>query len=229
MEVISKWTSFINYFSENSGFAIFLELLIALITAGIFFGIYFLTKKYAKSTRDLAEETKRSVKISEESIRLTKEKERIDRTLNFINEFDKEKFNNLFQQKYHKITKHRELDRSYKKDIIPILSFLDTIALFYLKGKLDEDIFNAKFEGHFLNFFSNFRNDKSVLAKDKKTEIYTFYGYVYFLRLMKEILEKKIKYDPNIKIDVLGIDPKISMKDILITNLEECKKLLKRE
>lgn len=92
MERVSNWIIFLNFLNNNQGLITLFELIIALGTLCIFIGIFIVTRNHANSTRDLAKEIAVSVTITEESMRITKEKDRVDRTFKYLAKFDNKRF-----------------------------------------------------------------------------------------------------------------------------------------
>ncbi len=169
----------------------------------------------------------------EKSNRLTAERERVDRALEFIERFDDKRYMRLLSRKYRdypktiteieakgkldKKTNFLSLFTEAEDEINYFLFFLDTVAILYHKEKLDEEIFKAKLEDYFLSFYLNFKLEISKIVENIKLSDKTFYYYKNYLLLVKELLELKIKRNSREK------------EDILIQDLKDCKELLKKD
>ncbi len=169
----------------------------------------------------------------ERSNRLSAERERVDRALEFIERFDDKRYMRLLSRKYRDYPKTiTEVDAKGKLDrntnflstfteaedeINYFLFFLDTVAILYHKEKIDEEIFKAKLEDYFLSFYHNFKPEISKIVEDIKLSDKTFYYYKNYLLLVGELLELKI-----------GISPREKEK-ILVQEIKDCRKLLQKD
>ncbi len=169
----------------------------------------------------------------ERSNRLSAERERVDRALEFIERFDDKRYMRLLSRKYRDYPKTiTEVDAKGKLDrntnflstfteaedeINYFLFFLDTVAILYHKEKLDEEIFKAKLEDYFLSFYHNFKPEISKIVEDIKLSDKTFYYYKNYLLLVGELLELKIRISPREK------------EKILVQEIKDCRKLLQKD
>jgi hypothetical protein len=168
----------------------------------------------------------------EKSNRLTAEKEKVDRALEFIERFDEKRYMRLLSKKFREypktITELKSQDKfngevnflsaftEAQDEIHYFLFFFDTIAILYGKNKIDRDMFGSKLQDYFLSFYLNFDEEIYRIISEIKTSDKTFYYYNHYLRLINDLLEKKIKNDPE-------------KKDNLLKELNTCKKLLEEE
>ncbi len=169
----------------------------------------------------------------ERSNRLSAERERVDRALEFIERFDDKRYMRLLSRKYRDYPKTiTEVDAKGKLDrntnflstfteaedeINYFLFFLDTVAILYHKEKIDEEIFKAKLEDYFLSFYHNFKPEISKIVEDIKLSDKTFYYYKNYLLLVGELLELKIRISPREK------------EKILVREIKDCRKLLQKD
>ncbi len=169
----------------------------------------------------------------EKSNRLSAERERVDRALEFIERFDDKRYMRLLSKKYRDYPKtitevdaKRKLDKNTnflstfteaEDEINYFLFFLDTVALLYHKEKLDEEIFKAKLEDYFLSFYHNFKPEISKTVEDIKLSDKTFYYYKNYLLLVEELLELKIRMSSHEK------------GKILVEEIKDCRKLLQKD
>jgi hypothetical protein len=155
-------------------------LVLALITIG-----------YVVLTKKISAETTKSVK-------LTEEKEKIDRTLKLIDKFDVVKYINLLleRNKYLQLEQDKDFSDEYLeayKIFIEFMDYFDEVAILYLKDKLDDEIFNNKIVPSFVAFV---RILKEVIFKDikkrkEKADIGISYYYQNFINLALKILGEK--------------------------------------
>ena len=101
-------------------------------------------------------------------------------------------------------------------DIHYFLFFFDTIAILYRKNKIDKEMFDSKLQDYFLSFYLNFDEEISKIITEIKTSDKTFYYYNNYLKLMNDLLERKIKNDPE-------------KADSLSRELSLCKQLLENK
>ncbi len=169
---------------------------------------------YTTSTWKMSKSTNKSVKVAEKSIRLTKDKEKIDRTLKLIDKFDSGKFF-LLQDKLGLTSKLRFIlpieqivsalvamtkDPNFRKDIAYFINYFDTVAVFYFEGKIDRKLFKVKLDDKFISFIFNYREEiKKIFEGNKKDVENVLYWQQSFLRLAVEILDEKRKIDSNLK------------------------------
>ena len=189
----------INFLNNNKGLFSAINLLATVI---IFGGILWLTGKYAKSTEKLALQTVISVKQTEESLKLTKEKEKTDRTLDLLNNFNYTLYDKLTKARFE----HKSVEDMYENwgvDVYKFISDFDTISLLYSSGKLNKEIFEAKFEPLFINFDTNF-GDKifEIIYSHKKYN--SKYYFQNFLKLIIEILKSEIERNDLMKFQFEG-------------------------
>ena len=151
----------------------------------------------------------------EKSYRLTAEKERVDRALEFIERFDEKRYMRLLSKKFQEYPKTvTELKSQDKVDgeenflstfsdatdeIHYFLFFFDTIAILKSKDKIDKDMFESKLQDYFLSFYLNFDEEIYRIITEIKSSDKTFYYYNHYLKLIEELLERKIKADPDKK------------------------------
>ena len=168
----------------------------------------------------------------EKSNRLTAEREKVDRALEFIERFDDKRYMRLLSRKYrdypktiteieakgklNKKTNFLSLFTEAEDEINYFLFFLDTVAILYHKEKLDKEIFKAKLEDYFLSFFLNFKLEISKIVANIKLSDKTFYYYKNYLMLVKELLELKIKISSPEK------------EEVLVQDLKDCRELLEK-
>jgi hypothetical protein len=168
----------------------------------------------------------------ERSNRLTAEKEKVDRALDFIEKFDEKRYMRLLSKKFREypktITELKTQDKvngavnflstfsEAQDEIHYFLFFFDTVAILYSKGKIDKDMFNSKLQDYFLSFYLNFDEEIYRIISDIKESDKTFYYYNHYLKQIKKLLDKKVKNDPDKKQDFLK-------------ELDTCNKLLEEE
>ena len=169
----------------------------------------------------------------ERSNRLSAERERLDRALEFIERFDDKRYMRLLSRKYRDYPKtitgvdaKGKLDKTTnflstfteaEDEINYFLFFLDTVAILYHKNKLDEEIFKAKLEDYFLSFYYNFKPEISKIVEDIKLSDKIFYYYKNYLLLVEELLELKIRISPREK------------EKILVQEIKDCRELLQKD
>jgi hypothetical protein len=167
----------------------------------------------------------------EGSNRLTAEKERVDRALEFIERFDEKRYMKLLSKKFREypktLTELKSRDKleggenflstfsEAQDEIHYFLFFFDTVAILYNKNKIDRDIFESKLQDYFLSFYLNFDEEIFRIIEGIKSSDKTFYYYDYYLKLIEELLEFKIKANPD-------------KKESLARELETCRQMLKK-
>lgn len=165
----------------------------------------------------------------EKSNRLTAEKERVDRALEFIERFDEKRYMRLLAKKFREypktITELKSQDKfdgevnflsafaEAQDEIHYFLFFFDTIAILYGKNKIDKEMFSSKLQDYFLSFYLNFDEEIFRIITEIKSSDKTFYYYNNYLRLINDLLERKIKKDPE-------------KKETLLKELNLCRELL---
>ena len=165
------------------------------------------TMKYVRLTRAISDRTLESVEI-------TKEKEKIDRTLRLIEKFDSEKFHSL-QDKLGLSTLDRYIlptdqiirsfvvaskDPNFRKDIAYFINYFDTVAIFYLEDKLDKKLFDSKISEKLISFVFNYRDEiKKIVKGNKKNVEAVLYWQQNFLKLILEVINEKIQIDSELK------------------------------
>ncbi len=165
----------------------------------------------------------------EKSYRLTAEKERVDRALEFIERFDEKRYMRLLSKKFMEYPKTvTELKSQDKVDgeenflstfseatdeIHYFLFFFDTIAILKSKNKIDKEMFESKLQDYFLSFYLNFDEEIYRIITEIKSSDKTFYYYNHYLKLIEELLERKIKADPD-------------KKETLSREMDTCRKLM---
>jgi hypothetical protein len=151
----------------------------------------------------------------EKSNRLTAEKEKVDRALEFIERFDEKRYMRLLSKKFREypktVTELKSQDKlsgevnflstfsEAQDEIHYFLFFFDTVAILNTKNKIDKDIFESKLQDYFLSFYLNFDEEINWIITEIKSSDKTFYYYNYYLKLIEELLERKIKADPEKK------------------------------
>ncbi len=199
MEEVSNWIMFVKYLNTNPGLIAFFELIAAVVTAITFIAILFVTIWYARSTHRLA------IKTSE-SIEITKEKERIDRTLELFDKFDNDKFFSLqnmlnLPSEFRIIIPTKQMLKNLEnvidnpsiiEKISYFIDYFDTVAVFYFEGKLDKKLFETKLRDNFISFVFNYREIiKRIFEGDKKDIVNILYWRRNFLKLAVQLLDKK--------------------------------------
>lgn len=170
-------------------------------------------------------ETRRLVKKTSESVNITKEKEKIDRTLKYIENFDMDRFKKLIYKKIHDYPKeiariNRKKDfyslfPEYMEEIEYYINYFDTIAILYFKNKLDKELFDIKISPFLFNFANNYNTEIIKRVKDTKSfDVNIFYWFKNLINLIIEIYDKKIALDTS------------GWKIHFIKDLEEYKKLV---
>ena len=165
------------------------------------------TIKYVCLTRSISDRTWESVEI-------TKEKEKIDRTLRLIEKFDSERFLSL-QDKLGLTTLYRFIlptdqilrslvvaskDPNFRKDIAYFINYFDTVAIFYLEDKLDKKLFDSKISEKLISFIFNYREEiRKIVEGNKKDVEVVLYWQQNFLKLTLEVLYEKIQIDSEIR------------------------------
>ena len=168
----------------------------------------------------------------EKSNRLTAEKERVDRALEFIERFDEKRYMRLLAKKFREypktITELKSQDKfngevnflsaftEAQDEIHYFLFFFDTIAILYSKNKIDKEMFDSKLQDYFLSFYLNFDEEIFRIITEIKSSDKTFYYYTHYLEMTYDLLEIKIKKDPE-------------KKETLLKELNSCKQLLKKD
>ena len=77
-------------------------------------------------------------------------------------------------------------------------------------------MFDSKLQDYFLSFYVNFDEEIYRIITEIKTSDKTFYYYNQYLKLTNELLEKKIKNDPD-------------KKKSFYKELDSCRKLLEAD
>ena len=168
----------------------------------------------------------------EKSNRLTAEKERVDRALEFIERFDEKRYMRLLAKKFREypktITELKSQDKfngevnflsaftEAQDEIHYFLFFFDTIAILYSKNKIDKEMFDSKLQDYFLSFYLNFDEEIFRIITEIKSSDKTFYYYNHYLKIIYDLLERKIEKDPE-------------KKETLLEELNSCKQLLEQE
>ena len=149
----------------------------------------------------------------ERSNRITADKEKVDRALEFIERFDEKRYMRLLAKKYNEypktITELKSKGKLDKKvnflstfteaqdEIHYFLFLMDTIAILFNKNKIDKDMFRSKLGDYFISFYLNFKEEIFDIIEGIKESDKTFYYYRNYLELIIEILEKRIRKDPT--------------------------------
>ncbi len=242
---------FLNFLNNNDGLIALISLIASVVLVIVYVGIYRITKRYTKATNELAES-------SAESIRVTKEKENLERTLGFLKNIDHEKYSDIIQRyitgksnlqnglkdieaeessDYKKIKNNLEerlnnyyLYNEFHKEFNELKEFLhllDTISIFRVKGKLDEEVFKAKIEGYFLSVILHFTEDIKKIIKDNYNKSETISdNYNHFVIVLNQAVKEKIYlFEEKIKKGDLKEDSIIY--DELKIKLKDCDYLLK--
>jgi len=168
----------------------------------------------------------------EKSNRINAEKEKLDRALDFIERFDEKRYMRLLAKKFREypktVTELKSKDKlegqenflstfsEAQDEIHYFLFFFDTIAILYNKDKIDSDMFDSKLQDYFLSFYLNFDDEIYRIISEIKYSDKTFYYYNHYLKLIEELLNRKIKVDPD-------------KKESLGKELDVCKRLLEEE
>lgn len=161
---------------------------------------------YTTSTWKMSKSTNKSVKVAEKSIRLTKDKEKIDRTLEYIEKFDLVRYSKLWRKKEDYQNKAKQLglkENCTITDVYPdaavemkfFLHYFDTIATLYYQKEFNKGIFEWKIELYFKDFICTFQEE--ILNNISNFQISYcvergFYFFENFLDLCIKILEKTI-------------------------------------
>lgn len=149
-----EWLS--NYSDLTNIIITLFNLFAAIITAFLFLGILGLTWWYSKSTRDIAKKTSESVEI-------TKEKEKIDRALDFSERFYRKSLVESISESVHYLDE-RALKRSESLNvrgreiwwrIDRILSFFDLLSFLIIEEKVNYYMIRKEFSDDFIYFFHN--------------------------------------------------------------------------
>jgi len=189
MENISNWEIFINYLNSNQGLIVFINLL---ATIFIFGGILFLTKKYANSTEKLANKTS-------ESLGLTRKKEKRDRTLDFLEKFNVERYYKLRRLKFEDfpmklLDLRTEIEKMERE---PSFNAKTNKRHKILINKLNNFDFlekfpNARFD---INYFLNFFDIISIFYNKNNLDKDIFFSKIsrlfidFFLNFSDEIIQ----------------------------------------
>jgi len=168
----------------------------------------------------------------EKSNRITADKEKVDRALEFIERFDEKRYMRLLSKKFREypktVTELKSKDKlegeenflstfsEAQDEIHYFLFFFDTVAILYNKDKIDKDMFESKLQDYFMSFYLNFDEEIYRIISEIKSSDRTFYYYNYYLRLIEELLKRKVKADPG-------------KKDSLAREMDVCKRLLEEE
>ncbi len=199
MERVSCWIMFLNFLNNNQGLIILFELIIALATLGIFIGIFVVTRNYANSTRDLVKATSISVRKAEESIRITKNKEKESKTIFYLEKLDIKNLN-IIKEKREKL-------QNYKEDLFIHISFLDTISFLYINNKLLKKVIYPKLAIYAYSFFLDFSSEIFNLLTTSGfygTDFNYYENFINFLIYMFEKEKLKLKeYESKNSFDVL--------------------------
>ncbi len=199
MEELSRWV--INYLNNNQGLITFFELIAAVFTVIIFLGILGLTWWYASSTNKLA------IKTSE-SIEITKEKEKKDRTLSFIDKIDLDRYDRLNRLKFadyplrgldlrekiewvmQEMNFNPDKNNSYKglKQRLDNLNFLNEFP----KAKLEIIYFLSLFDT--ISIFYN-ENELDKKLFDSKLKLLFLNLFINFIDEIIEIMNNYINYE----------------------------------
>lgn len=167
----------------------------------------------------------------EKTYRLTAEKERVDRALEFIERFDEKRYMRLLSKKFREYPKTvTELKSQDKFDgevnflstfseatdeIHYFLFFFDTVAILHNKNKIDKDMFDSKLQDYFLSFYLNFDEEIYRIITEIKSSDKTFYYYNHYLKLIEELIERKIKAYPD-------------KKESFSKEIDTCRKLMEK-
>lgn len=168
----------------------------------------------------------------EKSNRISSDKEKLDRALEFIERFDEKRYMRLLSKKFSEypktITELKSKDKldgeenflstfsEAQDEIHYFLFFFDTVAILYNKDKIDNDMFESKLQDYFLSFYLNFDEEIYRIISEIKSSDKTFYYYDHYLKLVEELIGKKIKADPQ-------------RRESFEKELNTCKQLLKKD
>lgn len=192
---MSNWEIFINYLNNNQGLMVSINLLATIL---IFGGILFITIKYANSTERLATKTA-------ESVDLTKEKVKKDRTLSFIEKIDPDRYSKLNRLKFvdypSKALILEEGIEWAKQDVN-----FNPEAYKKLKQRVESLNFLNEFSGaeqeiiYFLNLFdtiSIFYNENELNKKlfDSKLKLLFLNFFINFIDEIVNIMNNYINYE----------------------------------
>ena len=167
----------------------------------------------------------------EKTYRLTAEKERVDRALEFIERFDEKRYMRLLSKKFREypktVTELKSQDKSDGEvnflstfseatdEIHYFLFFFDTVAILHNKNKIDKDMFDSKLQDYFLSFYLNFDEEIYRIITEIKSSDKTFYYYNHYLKLIEELIERKIKAYPD-------------KKESFSKEIDTCRKLMEK-
>ena len=143
----------INWLNGNEGVIASFNLITTIITCFIFLGILSLTIIYAGSTVYLAYKTSKSVEI-------TKEKDKTDRAILYIDKFNgsvRKSFLNLMSKK-KELTNHNRIiinlnDASTWYEIRDVIVFFNFLSLLINEDKVDFDLVNRGLLGNYMLSF----------------------------------------------------------------------------
>ncbi len=123
------------------------------------------------------------------SIEITKDKERIDRALDYADKFDYKKLMDLSRLK----TKEKNKDiRSSPKglsNLYYLIRYFDKLAILYFNGKINEEIFEGHIEPMLVNFAYWFKNEIYNELKELKAGK-GYYWFINFAKLADKVLMK---------------------------------------
>jgi len=195
LRIFLNWFNFIVGGKDN---AIILASFLSFVATLI---LVIVTNKYVKLTKNIAADNNKYLKITED-------KEKIDRTLDYISKFDLKRFMDLTNKMLHDYPRSN-YRQDPKKDFYTLfpetmqeveyfINYFDTIAILYFKNKFDTELFEIKIEPYFFNFSINFENKIIDRIKNLKAfDVKIFYWYRNLLNLILNILEKKRNLDPD--------------------------------
>jgi hypothetical protein len=157
-----------------------LNLIVSIITAGIFLGIYHLTKKYARSTKEIANRTSDSIEATKEHIRLINEIEKNRLTYTLIKEWLEDKKFLTYKRLELNIYRIDSETLSYsteeagKKFISDLNNFLDYFLLverLINNGNLNKDLYFKTLAREIVEFKENQFEENADITSDIRRKL----------------------------------------------------------
>jgi len=136
-----------------------------------------------------------SIKRMESSINITKEKEKIDRALDYTDKFDYKRLMDLVRLKAKEKNKDIRSLPEGLSNLYYLIRYFDKLAILYFNGKINEEIFECHIEPMLINFAYLFKNEiYNELEELKGGKGY--YWYINFAKLADKVLMKS-KYQDD--------------------------------
>jgi hypothetical protein len=130
-------------------------------------------------------ETKKIASQSTKALKFNENKEKNDRTIFFLEKLSVDRLENILQRRNEK--------KEYQRDLVNMISFLNTVGLFYIKNKLNKEIISQILYQYVSTFYFVFHREIFNLLTTQGFYGNDFNYYESFLDLVEVALKDSTK------------------------------------